>query len=596
MSGFIGRISENNVKSHILKALKVLQFKDDDSTGVLLCGSKKCEIYKTVGQLKDLLPLIPAEEDGCIGIGHTRWSTYTRQTLDNVYPIHSQNKLLSLVVHGLVDNILSIKRKLVKKGYDFKSKSAVEVVANLVEDSIKEGTSYLEALNHAVNLLAGSYAIVAVFKDAHERLFFAKNASPLIIGKNDQAMAITTDFAAIAGDAHSYYYPQDGEIGYMTKSELFVFDKHLKPQTVSFSETSATEESLELGDYPHYMLKEIEEAPRVIRRLINQYFDGSKYRFDDRLIERINQADNIVFIAAGTSYNSALVGQRYLRNFNKKVDVFIASEWIYYPYQSGINPLYILISQSGETSDIIKCLKVIETYGGDVLAITNTEVSTLYRRADYRLLLHAGTEISVASTKAYIAQITLLSLLYARLVNKVTTIAALELVITAIETIISRRDDIKEIAKDIAGSNDVFFLGRGFDYDLAIEAQLKLKETSYIHSEAYAGGEILHGPIALIEKETPVVVFVSDDTTVIAMREVIEEIKKRTNKVIICSAAPFNLPTDRFSIEKPVRGYHSPIVFAVFAQYLAYFTAVSLNRDVDRPRNLAKAVKDRDVQ
>lgn len=596
MSGFIGRVSSSNVKNHILKALKLLQFKDDDSTGVLFCSNGACYVNRVVGKYDDLIPTIPSDADGTLGIAHTRWSTYTKQTIENVYPIHSQNEFVSLIIHGLIDNIQSLKRKLIKRGYTFRTNSAVEVVANLIEYYSANNETPLSALNRAVNMLEGSYAIVAVFRHDYEHIYYAKNIIPVIIGCNSDSMMVTTDFTAIADEAKKYYYPKDGEIGYFSNLELTAFDKNLKPVKAEFTDVSISEETLELGDYPHYMLKEIEESPRVIRRLLNQYFDGTKYRFDERLINRIIEADNIVFIAAGTSYNAALVGQRYMRNFNKKVDVFIASEWIYYPYQSGTNPLYILISQSGETADVLKCLKLIRTYGGDVLAITNTEVSTLYQTSDYRLLLHAGTEVSVASTKAYIAQITLLSLIYARLVNKITTIAALEKVIEAIEAIISKRDKISLLADKIVKARDVFFLGRGFDYDLAIEAQLKLKETSYIHSEAYAGGELLHGPVALIEKKTPIVVFVSDNVTVDAMREVTEELYKRSNNVIVCSAAPFSRETDQFTIKTTIKGYHSPIVFAVFAQYLAYYTALKLGRDVDRPRNLAKAVKDRDAE
>ena len=595
MSGFIGRVSESAVKERLLSGLKLLQFKDDDSTGVLFCNKDGKHLYRVVGQVSDLIPLIPEDVDGYLGIGHTRWSTYTRQVLENVYPLSSETGYVTLVVNGLIDNIQMIKRRLIKRGYSFRSNSAVEVVANLIEDNARENEEPIRALHRAMQFLEGDYALLAVFKGNCRQLFFAKHGVPIIIGQGRGAMLICTDYSAIADQANEYYYPKDGELGYIDTEKLVLFNSRLRETKPHFTEVSVSEKTLELGKYPHYMLKEIEEAPGVIRRLINHYFDGTKYRFDDRLIKRIIDADTIVFIAAGTSYNAALVGQRYLRNFNKKVDVFIASEWIFYPYQSGEDTLYILISQSGETADILKCLRTIRAYGADVLAITNVEVSTLYQSADYSLLLHAGTEISVASTKAYIAQITLLSLLYARLVNKITTIAALERVIEAIYNIISRCDDIKAIADKIYKSKDVFFLGRGFDYDVAVEAQLKLKETTYIHAEAYPGGEMLHGPIALVEENTPVVFFISDSLTVAATREVIEEMRNRKANTIVCSLAPFNDSSDSFIISHPIKGYHSPLTFAVFAQYLAYFTAVNLGRDVDRPRNLAKAVRDRNV-
>ncbi len=599
MSGFVGRVSRKLVKNEILKSLRILQFKDDDSTGILLVNNGVSSLYRVVGNVDDLIEEVPEEADGTLSIAHTRWSTYAHQVIENVYPIVSQNGEVSVIVHGLIDNIQTLRRKLVRQGYSFKSKSANEVVANLMEAYSRESdetVSNITALSRAVKQFEGSYSLIAVYKDEPDRIYYSKRENPLIIAKNGHSMIIANDFNSIIDDSKSYFYPQNDEIGYITNSENYLFDKNLKPLKFTYTENVLSEKALDLGDYPHFMLKEIEEAPRVIRRLINHYFDGSKYRFSEQLIERIREADNIVFIAAGTSYNAALIGQRYLRTYNKKVDVFIASEWIYYPYQSGENPLYILISQSGETSDVLKALRVIRSYGGDVLAITNTEVSTLYQQADYRLLLFAGPEISVASTKAYIAQITLLSLLQARLLNKVTTIAALERVIDALNNIISNKEDIKKISAQIAHSPDVFFLGRGFDLDLATEAQLKLKETTYIHAEAYPGGEFLHGPVALIEKETPVVAFLSDPAIISPMRSVIEEISKRSDKVFVISIEPFIKKGDSFFVCGDIKSYHSPIVFAVFSQYLAYFVAVILGRDVDRPRNLNKAVTDHNVQ
>lgn len=598
MSGFVGRVSRKLVKNEILKSLRILQFKSDDSTGILLVKNGKNHLIRVVGTVDDLIKKIPAEIDGHLSIAHTRYSTYAHQVIENVYPIVSQNEEVSVIVHGLIDNILTLRRKLVRNGYIFKSKSANEVVANLLEAYSREsngtGTN-LSSLSRACEQFEGNYSLIAVFNNEPDRIYYSKRGNPLIIAKNGNSMIISDEFNSIIDDSKLYFYPQDEEIGYITNSDNYLFDKELKSLEFIYTENALSEKALDLGGYPHFMLKEIEEAPRVIRRLINHYFDGSKYFFSEQLINRIKDADNIVFIAAGTSYNAALVGQRYLRTYNKKVDVFIASEWIYYPYQSGENPLYVLISQSGETDDILDALDVIRTYGGDVLAITNTEVSTLYRQADYRLLLYAGPEISVASTKAYIAQITLLSLIQACLLNKVTTIAALERVINALNSIITAKEDIKKIAEQIAHRSDVFFLGRGFDYDLALEAQLKLKETTYIHAEAYPAGEFLHGPIAVVEKETPVIAFISDPAIVSPMRSVTEEIRERSNKVFVISLKPFIDKGDSFYISGDIKSYHSPIVFAVFSQYLAYYVAVILGRDVDRPRSLEKRVKKRNV-
>lgn len=592
MSGFIGRVSTNLVKKEILSAVKILQFKDDDSTGVMICTNQDCHKFRVAGQLDELLPKIEESIDGHLGIASTRWSTHPRQVKENVYPINSQKGTVELIVHGLADNIVPLKRKLKAKGIVFKSDSAVEVLANFLEMHLESGLTPQQALVELTKTVEGNYSLIAVIKDQLDAIYYSKRRDPLIIADTGDGFALTSDFSAISNIAKSYYYPDDVEVGYVTANEVQAFDLKLKRKKVVFTETTVEEEDLTLGNYSHYMLKEMEEAPRVIRRLISNYFDGTNYRFVPSLIQRIKNAENIIFIAAGTSYNAALVGQRYFRAINKNVDVFIASEWNYYPYRTGKDPLYILISQSGETSDILKCLKIIESYGGDVLALTNAEVSTLYSRSDYKLLLHAGTEVSVASTKAYIAQITMLSLLTAAIIEKTTTVAALEAVIESLEDIIARRQEIEKLAVNLIGARDAFFLGRGFDYDLAIEAQLKLKETTYIHSEAYAGGEILHGPVAVIEDTTPLVLFVSDTNTSEAMRTVSEELKHRSKIVIICSLGPLARPGDSFVVNKPVKGYHSPMVFGLFSQYLAYYTAVGLGRDVDRPRSLSKAVKD----
>ena len=273
MSGFIGRVGNSCVKEKLLSALNLLQFKDDDSTGVLFCNKEGQHLYRVVGKVDELVTLIPEEVDGYMGIAHTRWSTYMHQVLENVYPLSSENGYVTLVVNGLIDNIQMIKRRLVKRGYSFRSSSAVEVVANLIEDGAVENEDPLRALHRAMQQLEGDYALLAVFNGNCKKIFFAKNGVPLIIGKNHDGMVICTDYTPIADQADEYYYPNDGELGYLTSDNMVLYDGKLKQRKPSFTEVSVSEKTLELGDYPHYMLKEIEEAPGVIRRLINHYFE-----------------------------------------------------------------------------------------------------------------------------------------------------------------------------------------------------------------------------------------------------------------------------------------------------------------------------------
>lgn len=591
MGGIIAGYQRNGkIKETLLRVLKRLEFNNHDSAGLCIGNNKECTAYRVVGKVDDLRKIVPEKVDGKFGVAHTRWSTYNEQVIENVYPIVSQNKIVSVVCNGLIDNILPVKKQLERRGYVFKTKSAVEVLANLLEEVIEKKNEGIPAIRHALAQLEGDFSFV--FTSMHEpnKLYFAKNKSNLLLAKNGQDFWITSQYSAIADIANSFYRLNDYEHGYFYANNVVVTNVKNEEINPIFSKLEIEdEEDLELADYAHYMIKEIEEAPRVISRVVNRYYGGGKFTFSEKIIELINKADNIVFLAAGTSYHAALIGQRYLRGYNKQVDVYIASEWYYYPYQSDGETLYILISQSGETADLLDCLSVIKRYNGTTLTITNTEVSTLYLESDHQILLHAGAENSVASTKAYIAQITVLTLLYAHLINKARTVIYLDGVIKVVKDIISRSEEIKEIADKIANHRDVYFLGRGFDADIALEAQLKFKETTYIHAEAYPGGEIKHGPIALIEDGTPVVVFISDRATAAAMRENISELKKSGAEIITCVSEEYYQEGDSFVV-KTVKGYHSPITFAVFAQYLAYYTAVKLGRDVDRPRNLQKSL------
>ncbi len=590
MGGIVaGFKKDGKIKETLLKVLKRLEYDKYDSAGICLASNERCGSYRIVGTVDELSAVIPTEIDGNSGLAHTRWSTYTQQVVENVYPIVSQNNVVSVVCNGLIDNILPVKKQLIRRGYKFKTNSAVEVLANLLEEEILKANEGIPAIRVALKSFEGDFSFV--FSSTHElsKIYFAKNKSNLLIGKNKHDIWIASEYAAIADIANEFYNLKDLEHGYIQDGNVLILDEQGVSVNAKYDKLKQINGELELGEYKHYMLKEIEEAPRVIRRVINTYFDGGQFRFNPKIVEQINNADNIVFLAAGTSYHSALIGQRYLRNYNKQVDVYIASEWFYYPYQGEGETLYVLISQSGETSDLIDCMKVIKRYNGTTLLITNTEVSTLYRESDYRILLHAGTETSVASTKAYIAQISVLTLLYAYLINKFRTVLYLDGVADVVEDIIGRREEIRKIANKIATKRDVYFLGRGFDADIALEAQLKLKETTYIHAEAFPGGEIKHGPIALIDKGTPIIVFISDSATARAMRENIRELKEWGADVITCVSEELAEEGDSF-IVKTVKGYHSPITFAVFAQYLAYFSAIKLGRNVDKPRNLKKAV------
>ena len=373
----------------------------------------------------------------------------------------------------------------------------------------------------------------------------------------------------------------DGEFGYVNKEDAVIFNK--KGQKTIKDPISKDVEliSHDLKGYPHYMLKEIEEIPQTVKRLVSCYFQKGKYQFDKELLKDLNESDHIIFIGCGTSYHAGLVGGRYFEKYDKSASRFIASEWAFHPTYPGKKPFIIMISQSGETADLIHCLKIIKEHNLKNLIITNTGGSTLDRNCMYSLLLHSGVEVSVASTKAYVAQVTLLALLAGALVNDKKVVDDLR---ESLDVVYDIQDHYKplimKVADEIKDKKDIFYLGRSFDYFLSLEASLKLKEISYIHSEAIPGGELKHGPIALIEKGVPVIVF---------MRGNIEEVKSRGAKVYTISTKKLSRPEDTIMVEDYAY-YLSSVAVSSIAFYLAYYVSLAKGLNVDKPRNLAKSV------
>jgi glucosamine--fructose-6-phosphate aminotransferase (isomerizing) len=448
----------------------------------------------------------------------------------------------------------------------------------------------LNAIKHTLEDLEGSYALAILFKGDDTKVYFAKLHSPLVIGKGKKTNYLASDYVPMLDYATSYYILDDYQYGYISQKEVVV--KHLDPneeKPLVFHQTDIKVTDIGLNGYPHYMLKEIEESPEVIQRIIDNYIDGNNFLLDEVLIQKLQQADQIIFLACGTSYHAALVGRRYFESIGKTSRVYIASEFAYYPEVKGKNPLFIFISQSGETADLIRCVKIIQQQGSPILTITNTKGSSLDRASDFTLLLYAGMEIAVASTKAYIAQVALLAILRAAMISNTEVITDLIESMKAMKNLIGAKLEIKAIAESIANQPNVFFLGRGLDFDVALEASLKLKEITYIHSEGLPGGELKHGPIALIKEGVPVIAFVSDQITAAAIRSNLQEVLARGAKVYVISNQALAKEEDDF-VTSNTKVYLSPLLKAMVGQYLSYYAALYLGRDIDKPRNLAKSV------
>ena len=592
MCGIVGTVGENQLRNYLINGLKSLEYRGYDSSGTAFLTNQKLEVFRLPGRIADLNQLVPPTMHGAAGIGHTRWATHGEPNFVNSHPHSSEKNIFTLVHNGVIDNFRSLKKKLENKGYHFQSETDTEVIANLMElhyftDAKKNP---LNAIKLTLEDLEGSYALAILFQQDDSKVYFAKLHSPLVIGKGDHTNYLASDYVPMLSYANSYYILDDYQYGYISQQEVVV--RHLDPneeKPLVFHQTDLKVTDIGLNGYPHYMIKEIEESPEVVKRILDNYVDGNQFLFDDVMIEKLKQADQIIFIACGTSHHAALVGRRYFESIGKTSRVYIASEFAYYPEIKGQKPVFILISQSGETADLIRCVKLIQNQGSPMITITNTKGSSLDRASDFTLLLYAGMEIAVASTKAYVAQVALLSLLRASLVGNTEVVSDLLEVIKAMKSLIDSKMEIKVIAESIATQPNAFFLGRGYDFDAALEASLKLKEITYIHSEGLPGGELKHGPIALIKKDVPVIAFISDQTTAAAIRSNLQEVMARGAKVYAISNMALAKDEDAF-VTGNTKVYLSPLVKALVGQYLSYYAALFLEKDIDKPRNLAKSV------
>ena len=441
-----------------------------------------------------------------------------------------------------------------------------------------------------MTLVKGSYAFCFFTSDDANTLYVIKKASPLVVGLGQGFNLVASDASPMIEHTNSFIELDDLEFGIVTKDKVTIFNKkgeEIKKETISKDVELI---SHDLKGYPHYMIKEIEEIPQTVKRLISTYYKNGKYQFDPQLVKDLDESDHIIFIACGTSYHAGLVGGRYFEKYNKSASRFIASEWAFHPTYAGKKQFIIMISQSGETADLIHCLKIIKEHNLKNLIITNTGGSTLDRNSMYSLLLYSGIEVSVASTKAYVAQVTLLAMLAASLSKDTKLIDDLT---DSLDVIYDIQDHYKplimKVADEIKDKKSLFYLGRSFDYFLSLEASLKLKELSYIHSEAIPGGELKHGPIALIEKGLPVIVFITDPDTASSMRGNIEEVKSRGAKVYTIATKSLSRPEDTIMVEDYAY-YLSSVAVAPIAFYLAYYVALAKGLNVDKPRNLAKSV------
>lgn len=587
MCGIVGGVGNIDFRSYLINGLKSLDYRGYDSAGLAYVQEGEIHLFKTVGRVEKLDEITPKFTGASAAIAHTRWATHGVPSDVNAHPQFSMRQNIFLVHNGVIENFKTLKNRLQVKGYVFASETDTEVIADLLEDFYLSTNDPLIAIRKTIATLEGSFACAILIKD-HDELYYMKRSSPILIGVGEGANYLASDAVPMVRYTSKFVDVDDDDYGYMTPDEYHLYKdgKEVEPH---FVERKVEECNFDLCGYPHFMLKETEEAPSVIRRIIDNYYDEDHFTFDPKMIQALKKSDDIVFLACGTSHYASLLGVDYMHYLGKRSESYIASEWAYYPNVTAKNPVYILLSQSGETADLIACQKYLNENGLTNIALTNTRGSTIDRKASYSLLIFAGLEVAVAATKSYDAQVTILALLTAALDGTTNAVRHVQDLIAAIEDVISRREEIHAIAKKIYRARDAFFVGRGYDNEAALECALKLKEIAYVHAEAYAGGELKHGPIALIEKETPVIGLISDPISALALRNNLEELKSRGATIIIVATKALKTAGDDFVIND-VKPYLGAIGKVVFGQYLAYYVALEKGLPIDKPRNLAKSV------
>ena len=610
MCGIIGYIGSKKASPILISGLLRLEYRGYDSAGISTIEKDGLSIMKDKGRVKNLYNLPGIDDlEGTIGIAHTRWATHGKPSKENSHPHLDNSKNFAVVHNGIIENYSDLKGFLEKNGYTFYSQTDTEVIPNLIhyyytKDKNNDKDRILRAVQHTCKDLKGSYAIQVISKYMPDNMIVVRKDSPLVIGKGDGECYISSDIPAILSFTRDFYLLNDNEFAVLSRDKVEFYDIDLNKINKNVKNIEWSASSADKNGFEDYMLKEIHEQPTAIRETIGSRLpENEPCNFDDLNFtkEFLTSINKIYIVACGTAMHAGLSGKIAIEKLCKiPVTVDIASEFRYRDPIIDKNTLCIFISQSGETADTIAALKLSKSKGATTLAVSNVIGSSITREADYSIYTHAGPEIAVASTKAYTSQIVLLSLLaiyFAEILETTSVFKIKDLkkklleLPNKIENALKSSKRIQEFAKNIYQEKDVFFLGRGVDYNTALEASLKLKEISYIHSEAYAAGELKHGPIALIENGITVISIITDPKLVEKTISNIQEVITRGAKTLVITNQ--ELPANNFDtiITVPdVNVLLSPILSIIPLQLLSYYISKEKGLDVDKPRNLAKSV------
>ncbi|SJZ91255.1 glucosamine--fructose-6-phosphate aminotransferase (isomerizing) [Pilibacter termitis] len=600
MCGIVGVVGSRNATDILIQGLQKLEYRGYDSSGIFVTDEKNREsLVKAVGRISALQEKIGIEVNGSIGIGHTRWATHGKPTENNAHPHTSESGRFVLVHNGVIENYKELKTEYLANDH-FIGETDTEIAVHLIGKFAEEGNlSTKEAFQKALSVIEGSFAFAMIDKNDATTLYVAKNKSPLLIGLGDRFNLVGSDAMAMIRETKEFMEIQDNEMVIVKKDSVEIFN-----QTGEKMERAPYTAELDLSDigkgtYPYYMLKEIDEQPAVLRRILQHYYVDGQYKIDEEILKAIQQADRLYIVAAGTSYHAGFASKAFFEEMTKTpVELCIASEFGYNMPLLSEKPLFIYISQSGETADSRQVLVKTKALGYPALTITNVAGSTLSREADYTLSLHAGPEIAVASTKAYTAQISVMAVLAKAVGDYIGNIAAsefhlvkeLSLVATSMVAVLAEKERIAEkVEEHLKGTRNSFYIGRGEDYYVSMEAALKLKEISYIQCEGFAAGELKHGTIALIEENTPVQAILSHKALAPHTRGNIMEVISRGAKVLTVVSDDLANEDDDIIVPS-VHPYLTSLAMVVPTQMIAYYATLQRGLDVDKPRNLAKSV------
>ena len=603
MCGIVGAVAQRDVAAILVDGLHRLEYRGYDSAGVAVLGADKhMQILRRVGKVKALDEALEAKPLlGGTGIAHTRWATHGEPSEINAHP-HRSGKI-AVVHNGIIENYEELRSELQARGYVFQSQTDTEVIAHLVEWEFRTSNSLLEAVRKAVKQLRGAYGTVVLNEEEPEHLIVARSGSPLVIGYGIGENFLASDPLALLSVTRKFAYLEEGDVAEITRTTVDIYDSEGNKVEREIHEGNFEQDAADKGQYRHYMQKEIFEQPVAIMNTLDGRIKEGKVSLDSiapNAAEILSKVQHIQIVACGTSYNAGMVARYWLESLaGVACDVEIASEFRYRKFVTRPNSLLVTISQSGETADTLAALRLAKEAGFmAAMTICNVATSSLVRESDFAFMTKAGVEVGVASTKAFTTQLTCLLLLTAALgrlkgnmseAQEADIVHALQRLPAQIEMALTHEKEIEKLSEDFADKHHSLFLGRGEFYPIAMESALKLKEISYIHAEAYAAGELKHGPLALIDSEMPVIVVAPENDLLEKVKSNIEEVKARGGQLFIFADHDAGLGYKTVVFPR-VDEVTAPIFYAVPLQLLSYHVALIKGTDVDQPRNLAKSV------